>query len=141
MDMLIAALLGQILGIVLWTAVLYTPVLQWRTRVRFNWHLPYKRAFLVAIKAAGMALVVSMLLGFVAGATGLLGPGVDGVIFLAGIIAWWYTHTTGVLKESESETLISLRDARFLSAGVMAWSFGIALVIGLTIGLAITLLA
>jgi len=130
MDMLIATLIGQVAGVLLWAAILYAPILQWRSRARFSWNLPYKRAFLVSIKAAGMAIVVSMLLGFVAGLTNSTGPLIEAAIFVAGILAWWFTHSTALLAESENVISMSLKDARILSAAVMGWAIGLFFALG-----------
>ncbi|MEX0450515.1 hypothetical protein V6X62_01625 [Spiribacter sp. 218] len=133
MDMLIAALIGQAVGVLLWTALLYAPILQWRSRVRLNWNLSYKRAVVISLKAAGMAIVVSMLLGFVAGLTSSTNPLIDASISLAAILAWWFTHSTAVLTESQNTISISLKDARMLSAGVMGWAIGLLFALGLVV--------
>lgn len=133
MDMLIAALIGQAVGVLLWAALLYAPILQWRSRARLSWNLPYTRAVVISLKAAGMAIVVSMLLGFVAGLTHSTGPLIDAAVFLAGILAWWFTHSTAVLTESQNKISISLRDARLLSAAVMGWAIGLLFALGLVL--------
>lgn len=130
MDMLIATIIAQAAGLLVWAALLYAPILQWRSRVRLSWNLPYTRALLISVKAGSMAIVVAMLLGFVAGVTNSTGAAIDTAIILAGILAWWFTHSTAVLAESQNTVAISLRDARVLSAAVMGWAVGVLFAIG-----------
>lgn len=140
MDMLIAALIGQAVGVLLWAALLYAPILQWRSRVRLSWNLPYKRAVLISLKAAGMAIVVSMLLVFVADLTNSTGPLIEAAISLAAILAWWFTHSTAVLTESQNTISISLKDARLLSAAVMGWAIGLLFALGLVVAVLVAAL-
>ena len=57
---IVAPIIGQVIGVLLWAALLNAPILQWRARKLKNWSIRYKHAYLVSIKAGFIAVVLPL---------------------------------------------------------------------------------
>jgi len=125
---LLGIIIGQVLGILLWAAILNAPILQWRARKLKHWNIRYKDAYLVSIKAGFIAAVLSLAvtLGIV-----LLVPldadAVDVLSRLVGVVvallSWWLAHSNALLKLSGPHGLLSVNEARSISGSVLGFMF------------------
>jgi len=139
-----AMLLGQIVGVLLWSAVINAPILQWRARTLRNWYIKYKHAYMISIKAGFVALIV--------GDAAVLSIAFSGntneqflklVGFAFGITSWWFAHSSALLKLADSTDSLTVKEARSISTSVIGYLiaglFALVLVVGLIASVVSTL--
>ena len=93
-----AALLGQVIGVLLWS-FLNAAILLWRARKLKNWSIRYKDAYFVSLKAGLIGLVfadAAVLAVAFAGNTSEDLLKYVGLLF--GVVAWWFAHSSALLK-------------------------------------------
>ena len=61
--------------------------------------------------------------------------------FLFGIAAWWFAHSSALLKLAGTSTPLTVKDARAISASVFAYWFGALLALGLIVMLIAAVIA
>jgi len=129
----IGGLIGQALGVLVWS-FLNASILVWRARKMRTWAIAYRAAYFVSIKAGYIALVFAHL-----AVLALLLSGYRdeealrwiGVLF--GITAWWFAHSNSLLKLDGPKSLLSVKDARAISASVFGYLFAGLFGIGLLV--------
>ncbi len=135
---IVASIIGRVIGVLLWAALLNAPILQWRARKLKNWSIGYKVAYVVSIKAGLIAVVLSFVVQL--GIVLLLPPDVaplDQVVgFIVALSSWWLVHSNALLKLSGPHGLLSVSDARSISSNVLGFIF----IVGFTASLGIFLL-
>lgn len=121
---IVAPIIGQVIGILLWAALLNAPILQWRARKLKHWSIRYKDAYLVSIKAGLIAAVLSFVVTL--GILLLVPADVDPLAQLVGLIvallSWWLAHSNALLKLSGPHSLLSVSDARAISSSVLGFT-------------------
>jgi hypothetical protein len=120
-----AMLVGQAIGVLLWSAILNAPILQWRARSLRNWHIKYKHAYLVSIKAGFIALIVgdaAVLSIAISGNTNEQFLNLVGFVF--GLTSWWFSHSSALLKLADSTGSITVKEARSISTSVIGYIIG-----------------
>jgi hypothetical protein len=118
-----------------WTA----GVLMWRARKLERWFIPYWKAFVVQLKALGVAAVFFVAAQFI-GSPASGDAGVDSIVRLLGLIAWFFAHSSAVLTLAKAEGKpLDVKGARRVTWNVVAFLLAISLVIG-GVGLALVLL-
>jgi hypothetical protein len=119
-----AAFLGQVIGVLLWS-FLNAAILLWRARKLKNWAIRYKDAYAVSLKA-GLIGLVSADAAILAVA--FLGNTSEDLLkyvgLLFGVVAWWFAHSSALLKLPGALALLTVKDARAISASVFGFLFG-----------------
>ena len=119
-----AAVLGQVVGVLLWS-FLNAAILLWRARKLKSWAIRYKNAYVVSLKAGFIGVVFAdaavLAIAFSGTATEDL---LKYVGLLFGIVAWWFAHSSALLKLAGTSTPLTVKDARAISASVFAYLFG-----------------
>lgn len=120
-----AMILGQTIGVLLWSSLLNAPILQWRARTLKNWNISYKNAYFVSIKSGFMALII--------GDAAVLSIALSGnareqwinlVGFIIGATSWWFAHSNALLKLAGPTGILTVKDARSVSASVFGYLIG-----------------
>jgi hypothetical protein len=134
-----AAVLGQVVGVLLWS-FLNAAILLWRARKLKSWAIRYKDAYVVSLKAG--------FIGVVFAEAGVLAVAFSGttsedllknVGLLFGIVAWWFAHSSALLKLAGTSTPLTVKDARAISASVFAYLFGTVFALAIILLLIIAL--
>lgn len=135
-----AMIIGQALGVLLWSLLLNAPILRWRARKLSNWSIGYKDAYIISIKAGFISFVFADVATFAAALSG--NPNEEllkSVGFLFGLVAWWFAHSNGLFKLAGPSNLLSPKDARAISTSVFGYLIGglfaLSLLLLLVIGL------
>ena len=119
-----AVLLGQIVGVLLWS-FLNAAILLWRARKLKSWAIRYKDAYVVSLKAGIIGLVFAnaavLAVAFAGGASDDL---LKYVGMLFGIVAWWFAHSSALLKLAGTSMMLTAKDARAISANVFGYLLG-----------------
>ena len=128
-----AALLGQVVGVLLWS-FLNAAILLWRARKLKSWAIRYKDAYIVSLKAGIIGLVFAdaavVAVAFAGGASEDL---LKYVGLLFGIGAWWFAHSNALLKLASTSFTLTVKDARAISASVFGYLFGALFALGLIV--------
>lgn len=123
-------LIGQAIAVVL-GSFLNAVILVWRARKLRAWVIRYRDAYLVAIEAGVVALIIGDAAIFIVSLAG----GEDEV-FLAsvGLLvfvgSWWYTHSNALLKLADPRSPLSDKDIRAITVRVFGDLFAATIVIG-----------
>lgn len=119
-----AAILGQAIGVLLWS-FLNAAILLWRARTLRSWAIRYKDAYVVSIKAGFIALVFGNAAALaVAVAGGSSEELLKSIGLLFGVVSWWFAHSSALLKLAGTSTPLTVKDARAISASVFGYLFG-----------------
>jgi hypothetical protein len=125
MKQLSAEIIGQAVGVLFFSAILFTPILQWHVRKVGNWHITYKQAYIVSIKTWFMALivfhVVRLTIAFSLNMDEYLHLLIAGI---SGIASLWFVYSNAILNLPESTGTITKKDARSISTRVICWIIG-----------------
>lgn len=126
-----AALLGQVIGVLL-GSFLNAAILLWRARKLRGWFIRYKDAYVVSLKAGFIAVVFGdaavLAVAFAGGTSEDL---LKSVGFLFGVVAWWFGHSSALLKLAGTSMPLTVKDARAISASVFGYLFGALFVLSL----------
>lgn len=118
---LLGLAIGALMGLLM-LSFLYAAILLWRARKLKGWAIRYKDAYVVSFKAGFIGLVF----GFAAVLTVAFSGGTSeyllkyvGVLF--GVVAWWFAHSSALLKLAGTSTPLTINDARAISASVFGY--------------------
>ena len=113
-------MLVQILTILFLSAVLAAPILQWRARKLQDYHLTYKDASILSMKAGFIAVIVRNAFVIALALMGIvIGPGFKILSILLGVIEWWFFSSNAILKLDNSNSLLTVKDARSISTSTL----------------------
>jgi hypothetical protein len=129
----IGALIGQAIGVLLWS-FLNASVLVWRARAMRAWTIAYRTAYIVSIKAGYIAIIFANLAVLSLAFAGYKDEEAlkwTGVLF--GVVSWWFAHSNALMRIDGPKSLLGPKDARAISASVfgylLAGFFGIGVLL------------
>ena len=130
---LVGALIGQAIGVLLWS-FLMAAVLRKQALRRRKWEIRYGDAYFVSLKAGFTSMAFADLASFAAAFLSTQNEDlVKSVGMLFGITAWWYAHSSALLKLSGPQSSLSINDARAISNRVFVLVFGCIFLVGMAI--------
>lgn len=133
----LATIVGQILGAILWS-FFNAGLLIWRALKMKHWAVHFRDAYVVSIKAALIAVVIADIAqAAVAVAGGHSDDLLRNVGLLFGVVAWWFAHSSALLRLAGNSITLTVKEARSVSASVFGFAFGGVMLISLAIGLII----
>ncbi len=131
---LVAMFIVQAIGVLFWSAILNAPMLQWRASALRSWHIKYKHAYLVSIKAGFIALIVGNAAVLSLAFSGNMNEQFLNLVgFVFGITSWWFAHSRALLKLADSTKSITVKEARLISTSVIGYIIGGLFALGLVL--------
>ena len=128
-----AAVLGQVVGVLLWS-FLNAAILLWRARKLKSWTLRYKDGYVVSLKAGFIGVVFADAAVLAVAFSGTTSEDLLKYVgLLFGIVAWWFAHSSALLKLAGTSTPLTVKDARAISASVFGYLFGALFALGLIV--------
>lgn len=130
-----AALLGHAIGVLLWS-FLNAAILLWRARKLKSWAIRYKDAYVVSLKAGLIGLVFADAAIFTVAFAGNTSEDLMKYVgLLFGVVAWWFAHSSALLKLAGTSKPLTVKDARAISASVFGYLFGALFALALIVAL------
>lgn len=137
-----AMIIGQALGVLLWSLLLNAPILRWRARELRNWSIGYKDAYIISIKAGFVSFVTADVAVLAAALSGSADEELlKSVGLLFGLVTWWFAHSSGLLKLAGQSVLLTVKDARSISTSVFGHLLVGAIVLSLGLLLIVSLVS